>query len=190
MPAFAYGVESHRDALGGGWLHGLQVVAVAVVAQAVWGMARALCPDRERFSLAAATLLVLAVPTVLGQIGAILGGGLAGWLLLKPPETRGHVEMPVPVSRGFAAVNLVAFFLLLGGLPLLAAATGTPALAIFDGFYRTGPWFSAADTWCCPCCSRRWCRRGGSPRTSSWRATEPRKRSPVPSSLSPLTWAP
>ncbi|GIX26254.1 MAG: chromate transporter [Burkholderiales bacterium] len=139
MLAFAYGVESYWEALGSGWLHGLKVVAVAVVAQAVWGMARTLCPDRERFTLAAAaTLLVLAVPTALGQIGAILGGGLAGWLLLKPPETRGHVEMPVPVSRGFAAVNLVAFFLLLGGLPLLAAATGTPALAIFDGFYRTG----------------------------------------------------
>lgn len=139
MLAFAYGVEHYREALESGWLHGLKVVAVAVVAQAVWGMARALCPDRERFTLAvAATWVVLAIPSALGQIGAILGGGLAGWLLLKPSQSWRQVEMPVPVSRGFAAVNLVAFFLLLGGLPLLSATTGLPALAVLDGFYRAG----------------------------------------------------
>lgn len=139
MVAFAYGVEHYQEMLGGGFLHGLKVVAVAVVAQAVWNMARTLCPDRERFSLAvAATLLALAVPTALGQIGAILAGGLAGWRLLKPPETRGHGEMGVPLGRGFATANLIAFFLLLGGLPLLAQGTGNPLLAVFDSFYRTG----------------------------------------------------
>lgn len=139
MLAFAYGVEHYQKALGSGWLHGLKVVAVAVVAQAVWGMARVLCPDRERLTLAvAATGVVLVIPTALGQIGALLGGGLAGWLLYKPSESQGPGEMPVPGSRGFAAANLAAFFLLLGGLPLAAAATGTPVLAIIDSFYRTG----------------------------------------------------
>src|SRR5204862_905196 len=93
MIAFGYGVAELGDISHVPWLHGLKIVAVAVVAQAVWGMARSLCPDRERATLAVgAAVLALAVPSAAGQIGAILVGGLIGWqlfrgrLVIKPPR--------------------------------------------------------------------------------------------------------
>src|SRR6266581_3009992 len=74
--AFAFGIGAFANSADAGWLHGLKVVAVAVVAQAVWGMARSLCPDRERASVAVgAAILALAVPTAAGQIGVIAAGG-------------------------------------------------------------------------------------------------------------------
>src|SRR5204863_6083107 len=83
MILFGYGVTRFGDLSGAAWLHGLKIVAVAVVAQAVWGMARSLCPDKERASVAVgAALLALAVPSAAGQIGAIVAGGLIGWGLL------------------------------------------------------------------------------------------------------------
>ncbi|HEY6720279.1 MAG TPA: chromate transporter, partial [Burkholderiales bacterium] len=83
MIAFGYGVTELGDISHVPWLHGLKIVAVAVVAQAVWGMARGLCPDRERGTLAVgAAVLALAVPSAAGQIGAIIAGGLIGWRLL------------------------------------------------------------------------------------------------------------
>jgi len=138
MILFAYGTD--WVGVGGAWLHGLKVVAVAVVAQAVWGMARSLCPDRERASVAvAAALLALVVPTVFGQVGAILIGGLVGWRLL-PAGAIGGTGAPLAgdVGRPVAVACLVLFVLLLAGLPLLAAATGSPSLLLFDSFYRTG----------------------------------------------------
>src|SRR5579875_3462105 len=82
MILFGYGVGALGNLAHVPWLHGLKIVAVAVVAQAVWGMARTLCPDRERASLAvAAALLALWAPSAAGQIGAILAGGLLGWYL-------------------------------------------------------------------------------------------------------------
>src|SRR5579871_1031166 len=77
---FGYGVAALGDLRHAAWLHGLQIVAVAVVAQAVWGMARSLTPDRARITLAiAAGFVVLAVPSALGQIAVIVAGGLVGW---------------------------------------------------------------------------------------------------------------
>ena len=79
MVLFAYGVGALGDAAGSGWLHGLKIVAVAVVAQAVLGMARTLAPDRARATLAVvAAIIVLAMPIGVGQIGAIVLGGVAG----------------------------------------------------------------------------------------------------------------
>src|SRR5689334_12999287 len=83
MVLFAYGVERFAGAAGSGWLHGLKIAAVAVVAQAVWGMARSLCPDRERATMAVlATIVVLAYPTAWGQIGAIALAAVVGLVLL------------------------------------------------------------------------------------------------------------
>src|SRR5690242_6912661 len=82
MVLFGYGVDALGDVSGAPWLHGLKIVAVAVVANAVWGMARSLCPDRERATIAvAAAILALAVPAAPGQIGAIILGGVIGWRL-------------------------------------------------------------------------------------------------------------
>jgi chromate transporter len=137
---FGYGVDTWRGLLDAGWLHGLKIVAVAVVAQAVWGMARNLTPDRGRMTLAtAATLLTLAWPGSLGQILAIVGGGLIGWRFLdlggplaEPPP------LPLRIGRGTATVALTAFFVLLIGLPLLAEAMPSHALDLFRSFYRSG----------------------------------------------------
>lgn len=136
---FAYGVESVGDVAGSGWLRGLKLVAVAIVANAVHGMARTLCPDRLRATFAvAATVLVLAVPGPLGQIGAIALGGLAGRILLDgEPSVRGR-GVRIDVPRHLANALLVVFLVLLAGLPLLAWLTASHAVAMIDSFYRSG----------------------------------------------------
>ena len=139
MIAFAYGVGA-AGALGeAGWLHGLKIVAVAVVAQALWGMARNLCPDRTRASMAVgAALIALAVPSAAGQIIAIALGAMIGWRLLAGTVDTVATPLVVPIGRSLALAALVAFGALLLGLPLLAAATGDHALALFASFYRSG----------------------------------------------------
>jgi chromate transporter len=135
---FGYGVAALGDLSGAGWLHGLKIVAVAVVAQAVWGMARNLCPDRERLAIAAAaTVLTLAVPSTLGQVGAIVVGGLIGWRFL-PGEVIQLIPLPVRISRWWSFGSFVLFFALLFGLPLVVSSTGSHVLAMFDSFYRSG----------------------------------------------------
>ena len=137
--AFAYGVAEWTGLAASGAVHGLKVAAVAVVAQAVWGMSRSLCPDRPRAGIAiAAALLVLALPTAAGQIAAIVLGGLAGrWALrlahLPPVEHRDY-----GVSRRAGAALLGVFLLLLVVLPALAASTGSLAVAAFSVFYQAG----------------------------------------------------
>jgi chromate transporter len=136
---FAYGVATFGDTLGSGWLHGLKVVAVAVVAQAVLSMMRSLAPDRERATLAvAAAALTLAIPSVWGQIGAILLGGLAGVTMLRGGAPTDHVAMPHAVSRTAAIVAIVLFFAILLGLPLFIAAAPSHGLQLFEAFYRAG----------------------------------------------------
>ena len=139
MVAFGYGVDALGGALGSGWLHGLKVVAVAVVAQAVLTMMRALAPDKQRATLAvAATALVLAVPTALGQIGAILLGAGIGAAFFRGQAQRDHAALPLAVGRLAGAVLLIVFFVLLVGLPFAADAMPSQALKLFDAFYRAG----------------------------------------------------
>ena len=139
MILFAYGVGAFADPSDAGWLRGLKIVAVAVVAQAVWGMARSLCPDRERATLAVvAAAIVLFWPTALGQIGAILLGGLTGALFMRGAGADGGTHLAVPISRRGAVLALALFFALLLGLPILAAASESMALRLLDSFYRAG----------------------------------------------------
>ncbi len=136
---FGYGVLRFGDAVGTGALHGLKVVAVAVVAQAVWGMARSLCPDAKRATLAVlATIAVLAVPSPFVQVGVIVVGGLVGWAILRVDGPTDHVGLGVRVNRGFAIAALTLFFAALFGLPLLAAAFPSQTMALVDSFYRSG----------------------------------------------------
>jgi chromate transporter len=136
---FAYGAGTLSGPAGTGLLHGLKLVAVAIVAQAVWGMARTLCPDRERASIAlVAALIVLFSASAIAQIGDILLGGIAGLWLCRgvPPTATGHIVMPV--SRAAGVVALVVFFGLLVGLPILQSFRIWPGVALFDDFYRSG----------------------------------------------------
>jgi chromate transporter len=136
---FAYGAGALHSTLGAGLLHGLRLVAVAIVAQAIWGMSRTLCPDRQRASIATVvTLIILFSSSAVAQIMAILLGGMAGlWLCRgKAENAAGHIV--IPVSRTTGAVALLAFFILLAGLPLLYEATTAPGVALFEAFYRSG----------------------------------------------------
>lgn len=120
------------------WLHGLKVVAVAVVAQAVWSMAKSLCPDRARASLAVlAGILALALPSWLGQIGAILLGGLAG-LRLRTDIAPAPSSDQAPPRQGWGIAAILMFFALLIGLPALAAWSGNREIALLAGFFRSG----------------------------------------------------
>jgi chromate transporter len=138
MIAFGYGAAAFQGSMGGLVLHGLQIVAVAVVAQAVIGMARVLCPDLARAALAlAAAILTLLVPVTLGQIAVIVAGGLIGWAVLRP-EQRNAKTLAFRVSRSFAAVALILFFALLVLLPLASLIGGNHVVALLDSFYRAG----------------------------------------------------
>jgi chromate transporter len=140
MIAFGYGVTAFAGMEHAGWVHGLKLAAVAVVAQAVWGMWRKLCPDLPRVTicLAAAALLIV-VPGAWTQVGAIAAGAVAGWAIFRrsahPPPSdsretaRGH--------RG-AVVALAVFALLLILPAAIARATGSRDIAVFDSFYRSG----------------------------------------------------
>ena len=136
---FAYGAGALSGPAGIGLLHGLKLVAVAIVAQAVWGMARTLCPDRERASIAVvATLIILFSTSSVAQIGAIVLGGFAGLRLCRntPATPTGHIAMPVSRTVGIAA--LTGYFLLLAGLPVLRTSIASSGIALFEAFYRAG----------------------------------------------------
>ncbi|WP_197077571.1 chromate efflux transporter [Hyphomicrobium sp. 99] len=136
---FAYGAHALSGPTGIGLLHGLKLVAVAIVAQAVWGMARTLCPDRERASIAlVAAMVILFSSSSTAQIAAIALGGIAGpWLCRgAPPPATGHIS--VPVSRTVSLLALSAFFLLLVGLPLMRGLGILQGITFFDAFYRSG----------------------------------------------------
>lgn len=135
---FAYARHALVTFGQGGALAGLKIVAVAVVAQALWGMGRTLAPDRARATLAvAAAWIALLWPGSLGQIAAILLGAGAGLVLyrtLPPPEIAGRLSFAL--SRPLAVSALILFFLLLFGLPLVAPVH--PLAAVIAAFYRAG----------------------------------------------------
>jgi chromate transporter len=136
---FAYGAHLLNGPAGSGLLHGLKLVAVAIVAQAVWGMARTLCPDPRRASIALiAVLTVLLIPSALSQVAAILFGAAAGLWLCRMPSPASSGSGAVAVSRAAGIAALAAFVLLLAGLPLLRRLGSSQGLALFDAFYRSG----------------------------------------------------
>jgi chromate transporter len=140
MIAFAYGVAALGDLRHAGWLHGVKLAAVAVVAQAVWGMGRTLCPDRSRLTIAlAAAALLLFVPDARVQIGVIIVGGAVGWWLYRNDVSRAAcVEYADWRHHLVAGAALIVFLLLLVFLPVLGSVSGNPNVAIFDSFYRAG----------------------------------------------------
>ena len=140
MIAFAYGIGlvSHPETMA--FLHGLKILAVAVVAQAVWSMAKTLCPDRERATLAVgAAILVLVFPSAQGQIAAIILGGYLGWRFLAAEVKPEPAERLAPlVSRPIATGSFILFVLLLVLPSFAASVTGDRMTLLFANFYRTG----------------------------------------------------
>lgn len=134
---FAFGASAFGGPAGAGAIHGLKIVAVAVVAQAVWGMARSLAPDRERASIAlAAVLIVTFAAGSVGQVAAILLGGIAGLWLCRGASGPAVGRLTFRMSKTAGALSLALFGLLLVVLPL--AAGTAQGLALFDAFYRAG----------------------------------------------------
>src|SRR3984893_16787630 len=138
LTAFALGIRG-LDLSGAGWLLGLKIAAVAVVAQAVWGMARALRPDRERATIAIAAALVGAPwPGAWGQVAVIALAGVIGLGLLPAATDDSSTRVRVPIGRPLAALGPALFFAPLLVLPILRYTTGAHALAVVDSFYRAG----------------------------------------------------
>ena len=136
---FALGLAHWGDAVPAGLLHGLKVVAVAVVAQAVWGMARSLCPDVPRTSLmAVAACAVLWWSSVWAQFLVLALAALVGLWTLAPGQGAAHEPLPIPVGRRAGMAWLALFVALLLGLPWAAAVFPHATLAVADAFYRAG----------------------------------------------------
>jgi chromate transporter len=136
---FAFGVSHWTFLSQSGAVHGLKVVAVAVVAQAVWGMAKSLCPDRPRAGIAiGAALLVLAIPSAAGQIAAIAAGGVIGRWGLKLNHLSAAQHRDYGVSKAVGAIFLLLFVALLGILPAIAAMSHSTWLSATSVFYKAG----------------------------------------------------
>lgn len=123
-----------------GWIHGLKIVAVAVVAQAILGMAQKLTPNKPTKAIAlAAILTVLLWQTAYSQIAIILLSAVVGLLIFKNHENElESANAQFPISRSFAMICLASFFGLLLVLPLLRGVVSSSGLALFDSFYRSG----------------------------------------------------
>jgi chromate transporter len=137
--AFAMGAAAFAGPVAEGFLRGLKLVAVSVVAQAIWGMSRTLTPDRARAGIAlAAIAIVVFFAGSFGQIAAIVLGACAGlWLCRgEAAPVSGHLDFPVTRRAGVIAIALFAALLLIP--PAVATATGSQAVALFDAFYRSG----------------------------------------------------
>lgn len=134
---FAYGLSVLGN--GGGWLHGLKVAAVAVVALAIFGMARTLTPDRQRATLAVTAMAIsFAVPSAWGQIGAIVFGSIVGLAILRDGATVKRTELNLGISRTVGVLALTAFAVLLVALPIIAASTSNQSVRLFGTFFRVG----------------------------------------------------
>jgi chromate transporter len=136
MTGFAFLLTRLGDVAHAGWVHGLKLAAVAIVAQAVWSMARSLTPDLPRagFAIAAAAAMLL-LPFDWTQMAVIALAALLGFALL-PADARIAPPLALKVPRALSAASLALFFLLLAGLPL--ASRASHAAAVFEAFYRSG----------------------------------------------------
>jgi len=127
------------DVADAGWIHGLKIVAVAVVAHAILGMAQKLTPDLKRKTIALFALVgTLLWQTAFTQVGVIIIAAFVGFLLYKDHTESEESRVEFPISKGFAIVCLSLFFGLLILLPILREMTSISWIAMFDSFYRSG----------------------------------------------------
>ncbi|MEK5235696.1 chromate transporter [Paenibacillus sp. FSL L8-0470] len=122
-----------------GWIHGLKLVAVAIVAQAILGMGQKLTPDRNRVTIAIlAAAIALLWQTAFSQVAIMIVSGIAGLILYKNINIPDLPKVQVPIKRSLAVICLVLFFGLLFILPLIREITSIHWFAFFDSFYRAG----------------------------------------------------
>lgn len=136
---FALGITSYSEFISDGILRGLKIAAVAIVAQAIWGMAKSLCPDTKRITLmTVAACYLLIFPSTLGQITVILLAGLIGAIFFKSVGSEGSTILKVSVSPKAGAMWLLLFVLLFISLPIIAAFFSSNLVDIIDILYRAG----------------------------------------------------
>jgi chromate transporter len=137
--AFAMSTTAFVGPAANGILHGLKLVAVAVVAQAVWGMTRTLTPDRARAAIAlAAIAIVVFFAGSFGQEAAIALGAGAGFWLCQEEAAPVSEHLNIPVTRTAGVIALILFSMLLLISPIVASAASSKSLVVFDAFYRSG----------------------------------------------------
>ncbi|MFN0297622.1 chromate efflux transporter [Acinetobacter albensis] len=136
---FAIGLTHYNNIQLAGVLDGLKIVAVAVVIQALWGMARSLCPDTPRITIMAFTAcFVLLIPSIWGQVLAIIISGIIGLLVFKPNTVIAYNSLPISITTRTGWFWLAIFFILLIGLPFLKIIFPNQIISLIDAFYRTG----------------------------------------------------
>ena len=136
---FAYFSGSIEGPIGMAILHGLKIVAVAVVAQAVWSMAKSLCPDRQRATIAlGALLIVMGLSGTPGQIAAITLGAVSGLLFCRSEPAAKPGCLSFSLSPRAGVLSFVVFFLLLAGLPIAAVLSQSHIVEVISAFYRSG----------------------------------------------------
>lgn len=140
LTVFGFVVKDIGDVSDAAWVHGLKLSAVAVVAFAVWGLARNLAPDRERATIAAgAAVIALSWQTAAAQVAIIVLAAVVGRaLFFSPDSSRLAAHLRVPLSRRAVVGAWLFFVALLGGLPVASASIDSHALALFDRFFRAG----------------------------------------------------
>lgn len=138
LALFAYFLQGY-PVTDAGWIHGLKIVAVAIVAQAVWGMASKLTPDRNRATMAVIAMgITLLWQTAISQILVIILAGIIGLFLFREYRETEYPAMTISISRFTAVISLILFFALLVLLPLMRVASSSHWIAVFDSFYRSG----------------------------------------------------
>ena len=136
---FALGLAQYPDAIASGALQGLKIVAVAVVAHAVWGMAKSLCTDAWRIAIMLlTTAALLLMPLAWAQVGIIFVAGLVGLVLFRSTHPEPHEKLGLGISRRVGGLSLTVFFVLLLGLPIMTVLWPHQGLAMLDTFYRAG----------------------------------------------------
>jgi chromate transporter len=190
MLAFAFGHSFFRGSVGQGLLHGLQLVAVAVVAQAVMAMQWSLASDRTRFALAiVATGLTLFLPTQIATLITIAGGAVAGVFLFSSVDfgASERVELSLPKSAGIASA--ATFFALLVLTPLLAHFFPVFGLTVISSFYRSGALVFGGGHVVLPLLESSVVEPDGCRNSPSWRGMEPLRLCPVHCFVLQRTWA-
>lgn len=127
------------DIADAGWIHGLKIVAVVIVAHAIMGMSKNLAPDIKRKVIALLALIgTLLFQSVYTQVGVILIAALIGYIIFKDHEDDGKKAASFPIKKRFSAICLMLFFILLFALPAFRELTGSYWVAVIDSFYRAG----------------------------------------------------